>query len=50
MHVGNKFRPVTGYVMHTPEDGLRSARSVDVICNFIEKNKMLVTEAFPGFE
>ncbi|MBN8688787.1 MAG: glycosidase [Chitinophagales bacterium] len=48
MHVAEtSLDQLLDYVMHTPEDGLRSARSVDVICNIIEKNKMLVTEAFP---
>jgi 4-O-beta-D-mannosyl-D-glucose phosphorylase len=35
------------YVMHTPADGLRSARSVDQIMDLIEKNKAVAVENNP---
>ncbi len=36
------------YVMHTPQDGFRSARSVETICRIIDKNKNAACSASPA--
>jgi len=49
MHVAtSSIDQPTGDVLHTPEDGLGSATSVQVLFNIINANKSYVEQQVPG--